>query len=207
MGWWEDRVVPRVVDVTCSQPVIMKMRHDVCRGLTGRVLEIGFGSGLNLGALPGDVTQVDAVEPSDLAWSRSEERRSASRVPVARIGLDGQRIDAEDATYDSALCTFSLCTIPDPALALAEVHRLLKPGGRLHFVEHGSAPDENVRRWQRRIEPIQRRVAGGCHLTRDPVELVRAAGFSGGEVDGFYLAPGLGKPLGYLTLTRVGVGV
>jgi len=207
MGWWEARVVPRLVDVTCGQRPIMELREDVCAGLTGRVLEIGFGSGLNLGVLPDAVTQVDAVEPSDLAWSRSTERRSSSRVPVERIGLDGQRIDAADATYDSALCTFSLCTIPDPALALDEVRRLLKPGGRLHFIEHGSAPDEGVRRWQRRLEPIQRRVAGGCHLTRDPVELVRDAGFSGGEVDGFYLAPGPGKPFGYLTLTRVGVGV
>jgi ubiquinone/menaquinone biosynthesis C-methylase UbiE len=207
MGWWEAHVVPRLVDVTCGQRVIMKMRHDVCRGLNGRVLEIGFGSGLNLDALPAEVDQVDAVEPSDLAWSRSAERRSSSRVPVERVGLDGQRIDAEDATYDSALCTFSLCTIPDPALALAEVRRLLKPGGRLHFVEHGSAPDEGVRRWQRRLEPFQRRVAGGCHLTRDPVALVRDAGFTGGELDAFYLAPGPTRPLGYLTLTRVGVGV
>lgn len=207
MGWWEAHVVPRLVDVTCSQRAIMDLRREVCAGLTGRVLEIGFGSGFNLESLPAEVTQVDAVEPSDLAWSRSTARRSASRVPVDRIGLDGQRIAADDATYDSALITFALCTIPDPALALAEVHRLLRPGGRLHFVEHGSAPDESVRRWQRRLEPVQRRVAGGCHLTRDPESLVRAAGFTGGELSGFYLAPGPGKPLGYLTLTRVGVGV
>ena len=118
MGWWEDRVVPRLVDVTCGQRPIMELRREVCAGLSGRVIEIGFGSGLNLGALPAAVTQVDAVEPSDLAWARSAERRGESTVPVERIGLDGQRIDADDATYDSALVTFSLCTIPDPALAL-----------------------------------------------------------------------------------------
>lgn len=207
MSWWEAHVVPRLVDVACGQRPVMALRREVCADLTGRVLEIGFGSGLNLGALPTAVTQVDAVEPSDLAWSRSADRRSAAGVRVARIGLDGQRIDADDATYDAALCTFSLCTIPDPALALAEVRRLLKPGGRLSFLEHGSAPDERVRRWQRRLEPVQRRVAGGCHLTRDPTALVTDAGFSGGEIDGFYLAPGPGKPLGYLTLTRVGVCV
>ena len=149
-----------------------------------------------------------------MPWSRPSwrglapaERRSAAGVRVQRIGLDGQHIDADDATYDAALCTFSLCTIPDPSLALAEVRRLLKPGGRLSFLEHGRAPDERVRRWQRRLEPVQRRVAGGCHLTRDPTALVTNAGFSGGVIDGFYLAPGPGKPLGYLTLTRVGVGV
>ena len=207
MGWWEAHVVPRLVDVACGQRPIMELRRDVCAGLTGRVLEIGFGSGLNLGSLPAEVSDVDAVEPSDLAWSRSAARRADAGVPVERIGLDGQRIAADDATYDSALITFSLCTIPDPALALDEVRRLLKPGGTLHFLEHGSAPEEGVRRWQRRLEPVQGRVAGGCHLTREPEALVRTAGFAGGEIDGFYLAPGPGKPFGYLTLTRVGVGV
>lgn len=205
MGWWEAQVVPRLVDISCGQRPIMELRRDVCAGLTGRVLEIGFGSGLNLGVLPSEVTQVDAVEPSDVAWGRSERRRSEAGIPVERIGLDGQHVDADDATYDSALCTFALCTIPDPALALAEVHRLLKPGGRLSFIEHGTAPDENIRRWQRRLEPIQRRVAGGCHLTRDPEAMVRAAGFTGGELGGFYEGPGPAKPFGYVTLTRVGV--
>jgi len=207
MGWWEGQVVPRLVDLSCGAKPIMELRRDVCVGLTGRVLEIGFGSGLNLGVLPGEVTQVDAVEPSDVAWRRSEKRRAEAGVPVERIGLDGQRIDGDDESYDSALTTFSLCTIPDPALALAEVRRLVKPGGRLFFIEHGSAPDESVRRWQRRLEPIQRRVAGGCHLTRDIEGLVRDAGFTGGELDGFYEGPGPAKPLGYLTLTRAGVVV
>ncbi len=207
MGWWEQHVVPRLVDVTCSQRPIMELRREVCAGLTGRVLEIGFGSGLNLAVLPAAVTRVDAVEPSDLAWKRSEQRRDESRVPVERIGLDGQRIAADDATYDSALVTFSLCSIPDPGRALTEVRRLLKPGGRLFFIEHGSAPDAGVRRWQRRLEPVQRRIAGGCHLTRDPVALVEGAGFTMTDADGFYLGPGPSKPFGYLSLTRAGAGV
>ena len=204
MGWWEEHVVPRMVDLSCGTRPIMELREDVCRGLSGLVLEVGFGSGLNLGVLPDGVTQVDAVEPSDVAWKRSEKRRADAPVRVERIGLDGQRIGADDATYDSALCTFSICTIPDPTLALAEVHRLLRPGGRLYFIEHGSAPDENVRRWQHRLEPIQRRVAGGCYLTRDPVALVTAAGFTLTDVDGFYLGPGPSRPLSYITLTRGG---
>lgn len=199
MGWWENHVVPRLVDVTCSQKPIMDLRREVCDGLTGRVIEVGFGSGLNLGALPSAVTSVDAVEPSDLGWRRSETRRAENRVPVSRIGLDGEDLDAPDAAYDSALITFALCTIPDPARALAELRRVLKPGGVLHFAEHGVAPDESVRRWQRRLEPVQRRVAGGCHLTRDPVAMVEAAGFAPWDVAQFYLAPGPGKPFGFLS--------
>ena len=202
MGWWEAHVVPRLVDVTCGQQPIMDLRREVCEGLTGRVVEVGFGSGLNLGVLPTAVTSVDAVEPSDLAWKRSAKRRADSRVPVDRVGLDGEDLDARDAAYDSALITFSLCTIPDPGRALREVRRVLRPGGALHFAEHGAAPEENVRRWQRRLEPVQRRVAGGCHLTRDPVALVEAAGFQTHDVAQYYLAPGPGKPFGFLTRGR-----
>lgn len=202
MGWWVDRVVPRLVDVTGSRPPVMDLRRELCEGLAGRVIEVGFGSGLNLGALPLEVTSVDAVEPSDLGWQRSAERRGASPVVVNRIGLDGQDLGADDASYDAALVTFSLCTIPDPGRALAEIRRVLVPGGALHFLEHGTAPDEGVRRWQRRLEPLQRRVAGGCHLTRDPEAMIRDAGFTLGEVRHTYLAPGPGKAHGYLTWGR-----
>jgi ubiquinone/menaquinone biosynthesis C-methylase UbiE len=202
MGWWTEHVVPRLADASLSQRSIMELREEVCQGLSGRVIEVGFGSGLNLGALPPEVTSVDAVEPADLAWARSAARRADSQVPVSRIGLDGEDLDADDATYDAALVTFALCTIPDPARALAELHRVLVPGGALHFAEHGSAPDEGVRRWQRRLEPVQRRVGGGCHLTRDPEALLRGAGFAPTEVRHAYLAPGPGKPFGYLTWGR-----
>lgn len=202
MGWWERNVVPRLVDISCSQRPIMDLRLEVCEGLSGRVIEVGFGSGFNLGVLPSEVTALHAVEPVDLAWERSTARRTDSPVPVSRIGLDGEDLDADDAAYDAALVTFTLCTIPDPARALAELHRVLVPGGTLHFLEHGSAPDERVRRWQRRLEPVQRRVAGGCHLTRDPEALVREAGFAAADLRHTYLAPGPAKPFGYLTWGR-----
>ncbi|GAB3255707.1 class I SAM-dependent methyltransferase [Nocardioides dilutus] len=202
MGWWEAHVVPRLVDLTCSQPPIMELRREVCEGLSGRVIEVGFGSGLNLGVLPPEVTSLDAVEPSDLAWKRSAGRRADSKVPVERVGLAGEDLAVGDAAYDAALVTFSLCTIPDPARALAELHRVLRPGGALHFIEHGLAPDEGVRRWQRRLEPVQRRVSGGCHLTRDPEALVRGAGFAVDGVRHTYFAPGPGKPFGYLSWGR-----
>ena len=164
MGLWEQKVVPRLVDRSLRTPEIGQLRAAVCAGLRGEVLEIGFGSGLNTRFYPPEVSSVSAVEPSDLAWRLSDPRRRQGRVPVSRAGLDGQRLTAEDASYDAVLSTFTLCTIPDVAEALAEVRRVLRPGGALHFVEHGLAPEPGVVAWQRRLDPVQRRMAGGCHL-------------------------------------------
>lgn len=154
----------------------MELRQEVCRDLTGRVLEIGFGSGLNVEAYPAAVVSVDAVEPSDLGWELSAARRSRSAVPVERVGLDGERLTAPDQSYDAVLSTFTLCTIPEVHAALEEVRRVLRPGGRFHVLEHGLAPDPRVATWQRRLEPLQKRVAGGCHLTRDVPALLAGAG-------------------------------
>lgn len=186
MGLYRDHVLPRIVDRTCGIGALEPLRRRVCAGLRGEVLEIGFGSGLNLPWYPAAVTRVRAVEPADLAWRLATDRRTASLVPVDRAGLDGQRLDLDDDAVDSALVTFSLCTIPDPVAALWEVHRVLRPGGTVHFAEHGLAPDADVRRWQRRIEPIQKRVAGGCHLTREPVAMLGTAGFEILDVEHFY---------------------
>jgi len=201
VGWWSERVVPRLADKSLSSKPIMELRRDVCGGLTDRVLEIGFGSGLNLAGLPAEVASVDAVEPSDVGWELSAERRAASPVPVARVGLDGQRLAAPDASYDAVLSTFTLCTIPDVEAALAEVRRVLRPGGTLHLLEHGLAPDARVAGWQRRLDPLQGRVAAGCHLTRDAPALVEAAGFTVDRLEQQYLpGPGLGKPWTFVSL-------
>jgi ubiquinone/menaquinone biosynthesis C-methylase UbiE len=176
----------------------MELRREVCTGLTGRVLEIGFGSGLNIDCYPASVTAVDAVEPSDVGWKLSEERRGRSSVDIQRVGLDGQRLDAADETYDAVLSTFTLCTIPDVRAALAEVRRVLRPDGRVHVLEHGLAPDRRVVAWQRRLEPLQKRVAGGCHLTRDVPALLTEAGLRVERLDQAYLpGPGIQKPWGY----------
>jgi SAM-dependent methyltransferase len=195
MALWTDRVVPRITDRALSTPEVMELRAVACAGLTGRVLEIGFGSGLNVGLYPPEVVAVDAVEPSDLGWSLSARRRAGSRVPIERTGLDGQRLSVADGQYDTVLSTFTLCTIPDVARALTEVRRVLAVGGTFHFLEHGRAPDAGVERWQRRLDPVQRRVCGGCHLSRDIPGLVGAAGLEVTEVTASYLpGPRIGRP-------------
>lgn len=203
MGLWSDQVVPRLTDHALGTSEIHALRAEVCEGLTGRVVELGFGSGLNLQHLPGAVTSVSAVEPADAGWALSARRRAGTRVQVERTGLDGQALAEPDSSFDSALVTFSLCTIPDAAQALREVRRVLRPGGRLHFVEHGLAPDESVARWQRRIEPVQRRVASGCHLTRDIPALVEASGLRIEQVHAEYLpGPRVSRPWSYGYLGR-----
>jgi ubiquinone/menaquinone biosynthesis C-methylase UbiE len=198
---WDEQVLPRLTDVALRGDEVGDLRRRVCAGLSGRVLELGFGSGLNIRYYPGSVTSVTAVEPSDVAWDLSEPRRAASAVPVERGGLDGQHLDLPDASHDTALVTFSLCTIPDPALALREARRVVRPGGRLHVLEHGAADTEGVRRWQRRMEPLQRRLAGGCHLTRDVRALVEANGWRADGLDTLaHPGPGFSRPWTYLYL-------
>jgi ubiquinone/menaquinone biosynthesis C-methylase UbiE len=186
MGIYRERVLPRVIDVACGMKAGEPLRQRVCEGLSGEVVEIGFGSGLNVPFYPATITRVTAVEPADHAWKLADKRVGSSAVPVERSGLDGQALPFGDDSYDAALSTWTLCTIPDVAAALQELRRVLKPGGSLHFVEHGLAPDENVRRWQHRLEPVQKRVFGGCHLTRRIADLLTTAGFTITELDVFY---------------------
>ncbi len=186
MGVYEQRVLPHLVDKACGGADMERWRSRATRGLSGVVVEIGFGSGHNVAVYPPEVTRVYAVEPSETARRLSDPRIRAGTVTVEHVGLDGQSLPLGDASCDAALSTFTLCTIPDASRALAELRRVLRPGGVLHFLEHGSSPDPSVATWQRRFEPLQRRVAGGCHLTRDAVALVTDAGFEVVEVDSRY---------------------
>jgi len=196
--FYKEQVVPRLVAVTCGASALSGLRARTAAGLSGRVVEIGFGSGHNLPHLPAEIDRVLAVEPSSTAWRMASRRVGASPVPVEQVGLDGQALPLEDGSCDGAICTFALCTIPDPVTALAEVRRVLRPGGRFHLLEHGLAPDARVASFQRRFEPVQRRIADGCHLTRDPVALVTAAGFTVEEVEQKYGA----GPKAWAYLTR-----
>jgi ubiquinone/menaquinone biosynthesis C-methylase UbiE len=183
---YRERILPRIIDRACGTPELQAWRRAVAAGLYGKVVEIGFGSGLNVEALPDEVEIVYAVEPAEVARRLAEARIAAGSVPVEHVGLDGQQIPLDDNSCDGALSTFTLCTIPDVDAALAELRRVVRPGGRLHFLEHGLSPDAGVAKWQRRIEPAQRRLADGCHLTRDAAELVQRAGFELEQVSSRY---------------------
>ena len=205
MGVWNDRVVPRLTEASMRSNELDELRREACAPLTGRVLELGFGSGLNVRWYPPGVTSISAVEPSDVGWRLSEGRRSRTSVPVDRRGLDGQRLDEPDASYDGVLTTFTLCSIPDPALALAESRRVLTSDGVLCVLEHGLSPDPGVARWQHRLDPLQRRVFGGCHLSRDMPALVTDAGFEITMMRAEQLpGPAVSRPwtYGYLLVAR-----
>ena len=197
MGWWAEHVVPPITNAACNAPNIRPIRERVCSDLRGDVVEIGFGSGLNLPHLPAAVSGLWAVDPSALGRTLAAERLAASSVPVAFAGLDGQHIELPNTRFDAALSSFTLCTIADAVAALRELRRVLKPGGTFHFVEHGRSPDPKVARWQDRLNPLQGRLFAGCHLNRRIGDLIAEAGFA---IERLATYDGLGRPraFGYL---------
>lgn len=195
MGLYDDRVLPHVINVVMNTKQTRTIRQRVCADLEGEVLEIGFGTGHNLPFIPTDVTRLLAVEPSGRSVALARERIAATPVEVDVVGLDGQRLPVDDDSVDAVLCTWSLCTIPDGVAAVREARRVLRPGGRFHFIEHGAAPDAKVRRWQDRLNPIQNRIGGGCNLNRDIAGIVEAGGFTITKLDRYY-SPGEPKVFG-----------
>jgi SAM-dependent methyltransferase len=199
MGFWDDQVVPRCVAVALGTKAAAEFRQETVSGLSGTVVEIGFGSGLNVPFYPGEVDQVLAVEPSLVARRLAGKRVADATTPVRYVGLDGQQLPLEDASADAALSTFTLCTIPDVSAALDEVHRVLRPGGRFHFLEHGLAPDPAIAARQHRFNGLQQRVFDGCNLDREIDRLIEAAGFELEAVDHDWMpGPSFLKPWGYL---------
>jgi SAM-dependent methyltransferase len=196
MGLWERHVVPRVINLCGNGEPVRRTRARVCAGLVGEVIEIGFGSGLNVPYYPQAVTKVWAVDPSETAWRLAQPRVQAASVPVEWRGTDAQSLPCAESSMDAALSTWTMCTIPDANAALHELRRVLKPGAPVFFIEHGLSPDVRVARWQNRLQPIQRRLAGGCHIDRPISELFLRAGFTFERLDTYYekVAP---KSLGY----------
>lgn len=195
MAFYRDVVFPRIMNRAMNTKTTRQIRVRVCEGLRGDVVEIGFGSGLNLPFLPASVAHLHAVDPSTGGARLAAHRMQDSQVPVLLAGLDGQALSFDDESMDSALSTWTLCTIPDAVKALREVSRVLRPGGTLHFVEHGAAPDDDVRRRQDRWNPLQNKLVGGCSLNREIPALLQEAGFHIVRLDRYY-SPGQPRPWG-----------
>jgi ubiquinone/menaquinone biosynthesis C-methylase UbiE len=195
VGLYRDHVLPRLENRVLGGRQYAELRRRVVTGLEGEVLEVGFGSGLNVPHYPPAVEHVYAVDPATVGRKLAATRVAESEVTVEYVGLDGEDLALGDASVDHVLTTWTLCSIPDVARALAEIHRVLRPAGTLHFVEHGRSPDAAVARWQDRLTPLQRRLAGGCHLNRAISDLVAASGLRIERLDNYYIqAP---KSLGY----------
>ena len=178
--------------------VLVPPRRRTLARATGRILEIGFGTGANLAHYPKGVTRIEAIDP-DIDLDRySQPRIARSGIDVDFHHLDAERLPFAGASFDTVVCTLTLCSIPHVGDALAEVRRVLRPGGRFLFLEHGLAPDAAVARWQRRLDPLQQRLAGGCHLARETVPLVQGAGFELEGTSQYYLR-GIPRFLGYMT--------
>ncbi len=181
-------VLPRLLKCACSAPPIMKQRQKVVPGAQGRVLELGIGMGLNLPFYDADrVESVTGVDPARELHAIAEAAPRDPRLAVRVEDGTAEALPFGDASFDCVVCTFTLCSVRDPARALAEARRVLRPGGRFLYCEHGLSPEPDIARWQRRIEPIWKRISGGCHLTRAVTTAIEAAGFSVARHDSMYL--------------------
>lgn len=199
VGLYSRIIFPRLCDFFLDQPEVARHRRRLLADARGEVLEIGFGTGLNLSHYPEDVRRLTTVDPNPGMNRRARRRVAAAGVAVDQRQFRGESLPFADGTFDCVVSTFTLCSIEDPGRPLREIHRVLKPGGRFLFLEHGRSPDPGVQKWQRRLNALQRRLADGCRLDRDVRVLVAAPPFASVEVENFYLerAP---RTHGYLYL-------
>ncbi len=187
MGWYERRVLPRLLDLTMRHRRLAAYRRRVIAAARGRVLEIGVGSGLNLPFYGPAAERICGVDPSPSLLALAQARGAGSARPLLLIRAAAERLPFAAGAFDTVVMTWTLCTVADPAASLRELKRVLRPGGRLLFVEHGLAPEPGVERWQRRLTPYWKRIGGGCHLDRKTDALLRAAGFEIGELGTGYM--------------------
>lgn len=188
MSLYARHILPRLIDFTCGLKPTMRQRAKLVPQARGRVLEMGVGSGLNLPFYDADrVTQLHALDPSPELWRLAGERVAELGIAVEYLEAGAEAVPLGDRSVDTVVITYTLCTLPDVAGALAEARRVLRRGGQLLFCEHGAAPDRGVRRWQDRLNPAWRRLAGGCHLNRNAPALIEQAGFRITALDSMYL--------------------
>lgn len=186
-NWYDRHVLPYLIDLACGVRPVARQRQKVVPLAQGKVLEIGIGTGLNIPFYDKQrVTTITGVDPALRMHSLARKRIDKAGLAVNLIGLSAEKLPVGDASFDTVVCTYTLCTIPDPAAALAEMRRVLKPGGKLLFSEHGHAPDKSVAKWQTRLQPYWRKLAGGCMLDRDIPLLLKDAGFAS-DVQSRYL--------------------
>jgi SAM-dependent methyltransferase len=196
-SFYDRHILPRLIACGCGSKPIRYQRRKIVPLARGKVLELGIGGGLNLEFYdPNGVDSVTGVDPSEALRRRAMAAPRSDGLNVEVLDGDAEDLPFDAGAFDTVVCTFTLCSVRNPAAALAEARRVLKPGGNFLFSEHGLAPDPSVQRWQRRLEPLQKRLAGGCHLTRPVAASISAAGFSLLEVATMYL-PGTPRPLGW----------
>ncbi len=198
MSFYENRILPYVIDKACSMPEAMELREKVVPLASGVVLEVGMGSGLNLPLYnPDAIDFVWGLEPSEGMRRKAQPALDASPVEVRWLGLKGEEIPLEDNSVDTILLTFTLCTIPDWETALQQMRRVLKPDGKLLFCEHGLSPEPGISKWQHRVTPVWKKFAGGCHLNRPIAEMLRSVGFQLDPLTNKYM-PKTPKFVGYM---------
>lgn len=186
-SWYDRHVLPYLIDMACGIRPVARQREKVVPLAQGRVLEVGIGTGLNIPFYDKTrVTRITGVDPALRMHGLAQKRIAQAGLNVDLIGLSAEKLPVDDASFDTVVCTYTLCTIPDPAAALAEMRRVLKPGGQLLFSEHGRAPDANISKWQTRLQPYWSKLAGGCMLDRDVPLLLHDAGFQS-DVQSRYL--------------------
>jgi SAM-dependent methyltransferase len=196
VGFYDDQILPRLINRILVGREFTKIRGRVASGLTGEVLEVGFGSGLNVPHYPSDVDRVLAVDPAKVGRKLAAGRLATTSIPVEYIDLDGGSLPVDSGSVDHVLITWTMCTIPDINSGLGEIRRVLRPGGEMHFVEHGLSPDPKVAKWQDRLTPLHSRWAGGCHLNRPIDRLIEEAGFTVTCMDNYYTKGP--RPMGYM---------
>jgi ubiquinone/menaquinone biosynthesis C-methylase UbiE len=187
MGFYSNTLFPIILDKVMANGYMTKCRIQVLKDVKGDIFEIGFGTGLNLAHYPEHVKSVTTADVNPGMNTLAQQRIDASPINVTHDVLDGQSLPFEDESFDTVVCTWTLCSIPDVSSALNEMHRILRPGGRFHFVEHGLADDPKVRAWQNRLTPIQKIIGDGCHFNRNMEELIRDHHFSYDQLEMFYM--------------------